>query len=249
MGTADFSPAGSSVGSHKIDVSGLSNTNYNISYATGDGRGTLTVTVRPITVTAEAKSKGQCDTGPALTYNITSGNLVGSDSLSGSLTREEGNSPGTYAIQQSSLTAGTNYAVTYVGANLTINASYTAAFQAPIKDGVRQVVKNGNVVLVKVRLTDCNSTSTTARTLSIRLVTGVIDKSDVQDGTEALVESVSSADTSGVMRVADGQYNYNLGTKGLTNGQAYTIVIRDTTGGVAWSGAPTVGTAVIEPRR
>ncbi len=48
------------------------------------------------------------------------GALVGGDSLSGSLTRAAGANVGVYAIQQGSLTAGGNYALTYAGANLSI---------------------------------------------------------------------------------------------------------------------------------
>ena len=81
---------------------------------------TLNVNPAPLTITADAKSKAYGDPDPALTSRITSGSLVGSDSLSGSLTRVAGENAGSYAIQQGSLTAGGNYALTYVGANLTI---------------------------------------------------------------------------------------------------------------------------------
>ena len=50
------------------------------------------------------------------------------------------------------------------------------------------------------------------------------------------------------MRFVDSNHMYNLATKGLGTGLPYTIVIRDTTS-VAWSTAPTVGTAVIEPKK
>jgi hypothetical protein len=116
-----FSPAGTSVGEHPIDVSGLSNSNYNISYASGTARGVLTVTPRPLEVTADAKSKTYGEDDPDLTYEVTSGNLVGNDSLSGNLTRQAGKNVGTYAIQQGTLTAGSNYDLSYVGANLTID--------------------------------------------------------------------------------------------------------------------------------
>ena len=58
---------------------------------------------------------------PALTYQITSGSLVSGDSLTGALTRVPGETVGTYAIQQGSLAASANYALTYAGANLTIS--------------------------------------------------------------------------------------------------------------------------------
>jgi hypothetical protein len=54
-----------------------------------------------------------------LAYKVTG--LVGSDKLTGSLTREVGENVGTYAIGQGSL-ANSNYNINYVGANLTITA-------------------------------------------------------------------------------------------------------------------------------
>ena len=42
-------------------------------------------------------------TDPALTWQITLGNLVGGDTLGGSLTRVSGQNVGTYAINQGSL--------------------------------------------------------------------------------------------------------------------------------------------------
>ena len=57
-----------------------------------------------------------------MTSQITTGALLAGDSLSGSLTRVAGENVGTYAIQQGTLSAGTNYTLTFVSANLTISA-------------------------------------------------------------------------------------------------------------------------------
>ena len=89
--------------------------NYEITYA----KGTLTVTKKALTITAEAKSKTYGEDDPALTY--TSSGLVGSDAITGTLSRVAGENAGTYAINQNTLTAGDNYAIAYTGANLTIN--------------------------------------------------------------------------------------------------------------------------------
>ena len=112
------------VGSYPtITCSGAASPNYSpISYGPN---GTLMITPRPITVTADAKSKVYGDADPALTYQLTSGSLSPGDSFSGSLTRAAGTNVGTYAILQGSLTAGANYALTYVSANLTITARLT----------------------------------------------------------------------------------------------------------------------------
>ena len=70
-----------------------------------------------MTVTAEAKSKTYGDADPALTYT---GALHGTDTFTGSLARVAGEDVGSYAINQGTLSAGSNYTLTFVGANLTI---------------------------------------------------------------------------------------------------------------------------------
>src|SRR5206468_3449951 len=97
-------------------------TNYSVTISNG----TLTVTTAPLTVTADAQTKVYGDADPTLTYQLTTGALLGGDSFSGALSRAAGENAGAYAIQQGTLTAGTNYAITYVGANLTITAGGSA---------------------------------------------------------------------------------------------------------------------------
>jgi len=109
--------AGEDVGTYEIQQGDLAlNANYALTYVSDD----LTITPRPLTVTADAKSKiyGQFD--PAFTYTVV-GDLVAGDSFSGALGRVGGESVGTYAIIQATLTAGDNYTITYIGALLTIN--------------------------------------------------------------------------------------------------------------------------------
>ena len=109
--------AGEAVGAYAIQQGTLALTpNYTLTYVGAN----LTITARPITVTADAKSKVYGDVDPAFTYQLTSGTLVSGDAITGSLTRVAGEAVGTYAIQQGTLTAGTNYDLTFVPANLTI---------------------------------------------------------------------------------------------------------------------------------
>jgi hypothetical protein len=77
---------------------------------------------RALTVTADAQSKEQGASDPALTYAISQGSLVAGDALSGGLTRAVGEGPGSYAIEQGSLTASANYELTFIGNTLTITA-------------------------------------------------------------------------------------------------------------------------------
>ena len=109
--------ASSGVGSYSITASGGTASNYTITYVSGS----LTINPALLTVTAssgQGKVYGSSD--PTLTYALTSGALVGSDSFSGSLSRAAGANVGSYAIGQGTLTAGSNYTLTYVGANFSI---------------------------------------------------------------------------------------------------------------------------------
>ena len=93
----------------------------NTSYALTFVGANLTIRSRPITINADAKSKVYGDADPALTYQITSSSLAFSDALTGSLTRDLGENMGVYAITQGTLALNSNYALNYVGANLTIH--------------------------------------------------------------------------------------------------------------------------------
>src|SRR5262249_11835779 len=109
----------SGAGTYTILASGLTSSNYAITYVSGS----LNVTKRAVTVTADAQSKTYGDADPALTYHITSGSLVNGDSFSGSLTRDAGEDVGSYAITQGTLALSSNYSLSYeAGASLTVSA-------------------------------------------------------------------------------------------------------------------------------
>jgi predicted secreted Zn-dependent protease len=79
------------------------------------------ITARPITITVttgQSKKFGEVD--PTFAYTITSGSLVSGDALTGALTRVAGETVGPYAILIGTLTAGSNYAITFVGTNFYI---------------------------------------------------------------------------------------------------------------------------------
>jgi hypothetical protein len=113
---------GENVGSYPIQVGTLAlGGNYTLTYVPAN----LTIGPRPLTVTADAKAKfvnNPASADPALTYRVTNGSLAFTDKLVGALTRASGETAGSYAIMQGTLSAGTNYSLTYVGANLTIVA-------------------------------------------------------------------------------------------------------------------------------
>ena len=134
----------SPVGQYPIEPSGLTATNYSITFSNG----TLTVLPYALTVTADDKSKvyGQAD--PALTVSY-SGFVNGETStvLGGGLvlTRVPGEDVGSYAITVAGMTSGksaitlpgltaTNYAITFVPGTLTIEqASATVLANAKSK--------------------------------------------------------------------------------------------------------------------
>jgi hypothetical protein len=114
--------------------------------------------------------------------------------------------------------------------SITVNVG-TGEFLAPVSNTpVTDKLKNGQVLPVKVRIADCNGVPITGLSPTI-----VLKKGDLTDGVmdDSLVtvtpDSVSSADTNGVMRyVTDGYYLYNMKVS-LPNADLgitpYTIVI------------------------
>jgi hypothetical protein len=88
-------------------------------YAYSSDADTQIVNPLGITVTADAKSRVYGVNDPALTFSY-SPSLIGTDAFSGGLARSAGEDVGVYAIQQGTLALNSNYAITYIGANLTI---------------------------------------------------------------------------------------------------------------------------------
>ncbi len=119
---------------------------------------------RPLTVTADAKSKmaGQAD--PLLTYTTGCGalpapcGLVAGDALSGSLDRVGGAGAGSYAITQGTL-GHANYAITYIGANLTVTAP-PPAVATPTEETVTEATPQFQAGLATAHITATDLTGT-----------------------------------------------------------------------------------------
>jgi len=92
----------------------------------------LNVAPAPLSVAATAKSKTFGQSDPPLSYSAAG--FVNGESaaiVTGALARVAGETAGSYAILQGSLSAGANYALSYTGANLTIDpAPQTISFGA-----------------------------------------------------------------------------------------------------------------------
>ena len=106
---ATTASATSNVGTYAITQGTLAaSTNYALSYTGAD----LTVTARPITVTADSQTKRAGETDPVFTFVVGGDGLVNGDVLSGLLTRDPGESVGSYLIRQGSL-SNANYIITF----------------------------------------------------------------------------------------------------------------------------------------
>ena len=105
-------------GTYTVVISNEEGSDYAFS-----GKTTADYTIKPkaLTITADAKSKAKGEADPALTYQADG--LVEGDAITGALQRVAGEEEGTYAINQGSLSAGSNYTITFTGAQLTITAS------------------------------------------------------------------------------------------------------------------------------
>ena len=114
--TADNS---SNVGSYAIEQGTVAaSSNYSVTY----NAGTLTITPRAITITADDLSRTYGEDNGALAYTVGGSGLVNGDTLSGALTTTADNSSnvGSYAIEQGTVAASSNYSVTYNAGTLTI---------------------------------------------------------------------------------------------------------------------------------
>ncbi|MGL1889827.1 MAG: Ig-like domain-containing protein, partial [Reichenbachiella sp.] len=127
--TGDISRAtGENVGSYAIGQNDLAlSSNYILSYVGAN----LTITPLSIEITVDAISKTEGSSDPVFTYQVTSGSLKSGDSFSGSLTRTVGETINSYAITLGSLTAGSNYDITFITADLTISG-VTLGNTAPV---------------------------------------------------------------------------------------------------------------------
>ncbi len=134
---ASPSDAFSSVGNYTITAEGASANNYDIAYT----QGSLSVVARPITVTittGQTKTYGSAD--PAnFAHTLGAMGLVNGDTLSGNLNRTVGENAGAYPINQGTLAASTNYALTFNSTDFTITP---ASLLIKADDKVREFDKS-----------------------------------------------------------------------------------------------------------
>jgi|GEM_PF-6749818 len=119
MGSASF--ATKDTGTAKVvtvigsTITGTGSGNYTLTELNGL---TSNITAYPITVTADAKTIIQGDTDISLTYTATS--LLVGDTWGGELVRTAGDTAGSYQILMGTLSASSNYSITFEGADYVI---------------------------------------------------------------------------------------------------------------------------------
>ncbi|MEE8701544.1 MBG domain-containing protein [Bifidobacterium crudilactis] len=88
---------------------------------TAIGKVNFTITPASITITAHDASKKFAETDPTFGYSITQGTLLGSDTITGTLTRTAGENVGTYDIlEPEGGFSNPNYDITFVKGTFTI---------------------------------------------------------------------------------------------------------------------------------
>jgi gliding motility-associated-like protein len=109
----------------------------------------LTIVPALLTVTADAKTKVYGEADPGLTYTVKASDLRNGDATSvvtGKVSRIAGEDVGSYAIGQGNLSAGENYNIKYIGADLTI----TKATLTGLKFVNKEVVYDGTVKSIQL---------------------------------------------------------------------------------------------------
>ncbi len=102
----------------------------------------------------------------------------------------------------------------------------TGSFMAPMTNQpVTDKLKNGQVLPVKVKFTDCNGVALTNLKPEIRLVKGDLTPQSDDTAAQITPASTSAADTTGVMRSnGDGSYIYNMNVN-ITLNTDFTVMI------------------------
>lgn len=120
--------ADKNVGTGKIvNISGFSLTGPDASnYFFTPQTTTADITPVALAVAADSKTKDYGSDDPALTYAFSPA-LIGGDSFSGALNRATGESAGTYAIDQGTLSAGSDYNIAFTPGTLTVLNSFVLA--------------------------------------------------------------------------------------------------------------------------
>ena len=244
-GLATTAGLASNVGTYGITQGTLSaGGNYALTYNGAN----LTVTQRGLTVTADALSRIYGNTNPALTFAVGGLGLVNGDTLTGGLATTAGltSNVGTYGITQGTLAAGSNYALTYNGANLTVT-------QRPLTitaDALSRIYGNTNPALTFTTggLGLVNGDTLTGGLATTAGITSNVGTYGITQGTLAASSNyaltynganltvtqrlltISADDLSKIIGTADPVLTYRIGGLGLVNGDILPGTLRRVSG-------------------
>jgi hypothetical protein len=153
---------------------------------------------------------------------VTSGSLVTGDAFTGALDRAPGETVGSYAIQQGTLTAGPNYGLSYVGAGLAIVFRWDGYLQ-PVNDTAHQIgsalsqFKTGQTIPMKFDLKDANGNPVLQSgnpTFNFALIATVCGGALEPD----TIDLNYPPSTLPIYTLNGGHYQYNWSTKGRSGG-------------------------------
>jgi YDG domain/MBG domain (YGX type) len=146
--------SGKTVSAIGIAIAGGDASNYTLTSTTAST--SANITPAPLAVTPNANQKkffGASD--PTLSYTVTAGHLMAGDGFSGALGRDPGEAVGNYMIRQGALTAGGNYALTFIAGNqfgIVYNDKVGHQFLQPISLTTRSSFRSGSTIPVKFQL-------------------------------------------------------------------------------------------------
>lgn len=120
------------VGKHELQAL-INSENYNLT----SNKAYLTITPAPIMIQSDYIDKIYGEEDPALTFYLREGKLKYDDTfesiLTGFIKRAEGENVGTYSILKNTLTANSNYDLTFNGSNFVINKRDAYVVANPVK--------------------------------------------------------------------------------------------------------------------
>ena len=189
---------------------------------------TTVITGQPVTFVGQATDPSGPDTTAGFSWSFDGGAYGSSNSFTTTYTTCGSNDLTALAKDKDGgiSTPSTSSAV----------VALDSAFLPPLKTDTFNKVKGGQVVPVKINV-GCDGVLASGLSPAIQLLSGDVDPAtDPDDGSiNVATETVSSADTTGIMRAADGQYIYNMRVPSGATGTKYTIRVRPT--GTATGGA------------
>ncbi len=150
----------------------------------------VTIARAPATVKADNKSKEAGDDDPALTATVTG--LFGSDTVSYTLSRSEGDEVGTYTITPSGNAIQGNYNVTFETGTLTITEPPVAVTKISINNQY-VFLEMGNTLTLNAKITPDNATDKTITWTSENTAVATVDEKGVVTPVSVGIVTITAA--------------------------------------------------------